>query len=248
MVTAVGHRAWMSLRQRARPLDEARLAALSPLLVIAPHPDDETLGCGGLLASAADLNLKPRVAYLTDGDASHTGSPSWPGERLARVRRAEALKALSCLGVPRLHVCFLGWSDADPYVAGQPGYVRTLARLTRWAGRFTPKSLWSPWRGERHCDHVAAADLAIDLAGRLARRPILMDYMVWGWSEPALARDPSPAWALDCPRTIPARRRALACHRTQTAGLIVDAQAGFQIPRRLAALTARPTEVFLERR
>jgi LmbE family N-acetylglucosaminyl deacetylase len=246
VVTAVGHRAWLKLRRAARRLDEARLLALSPMLIVSPHQDDETLGCGGLLATASRLGLRPRVAYLTDGSASHVGSPSWPPARLARTRRREALSALAVLGVGAEDVCFLGWSDADPLAQGQPDYARTIDRLRAWAAGFAPASLWSPWRGERHCDHVAAADVARDLARRLDPRPVSMDYLVWGWTEAGLAGGPGEAWALQCPDTTDIRRRALACHRTQVGGLIADARTSFQIPPRLAALTGRPTEIYLE--
>lgn len=246
-MTAVGHRTWLNLRKRAHPLDRARLVALSPVLVLAPHQDDETLGCGGLLATASQLGLRPRVAFLTDGSASHTGSPTWPPQRLADARRREATRALALLGVPKSDMLFLGWSDAQPHAADGPDYGATLRRLTRWADGFAPRSLWSPWLGERHCDHAAAAHVAADLARRLSPKPVRMDYLVWGWTEASLARAGGVAWALDCPQTTSARRRALACHRTQMTALITDAEAGFRIPPRLAALTERPTEVYLER-
>jgi LmbE family N-acetylglucosaminyl deacetylase len=247
VVTAVGHRAWLAMKERANPLTVARLMELSPILVIAPHQDDETLGCGGLLATASRLGLRPRVAFLTDGSASHTGSPTWSANRLAKARRREAIKALDLLGVAKGDIRFLGWPDAKPHGAGDPGYAATLRRVTAWANSFTPRGLWSPWPGERHCDHAAAASLASDVARRLRFKPSGMDYLVWGWTQPGLGRARGPAWALDCPETIETRRRALACHRTQVTSLIADAQAGFRIPPRLAALTLRPTEIYLER-
>ena len=146
MVKALGHAAWRKLRQGARPLDDARLAALSPLLVLAPHQDDETLGCGGLLATASRLGLEPRVAYLTDGAASHLGSPTWPRARLARARRREALAALAVLGVPQAQVQFLDWPDAHPFAADSADYRRSMAQLTAWMARVRPASVWAPWR------------------------------------------------------------------------------------------------------
>ena len=247
MVKALGHAAWLKLRDRALPLDEVRLTALSPMLILAPHQDDETLGCGGLLAAASRLGLAPRVAYLTDGSASHLGSPTWPSERLARARKAEALAALAELGVSETQVCFLGWLDSRPFAAGAPDYQDSVVQITRWIMDFRPRSIWAPWREEKHCDHVATADLADDLASRLTSSPARMDYLVWGWSTPRLAtRVRTPAWALDCPDTVDIRRSALACHQTQLGGVIVDAETSFHIPPKLAALTARPTEIYLE--
>ena len=247
MVNGLGHAAWLKLRERARALDDDRLAVLSPMLILAPHQDDETLGCGGLLATASRLGLKPRVAYLTDGSASHLGSPAWTAERLSQTRRSESLAALAVLGVPETDVCFLEWPDAQPFDVGSPAYERSLVQLTYWATRFGPRSVWSPWPQEDHCDHAAAAHLALDLAGRLRSSPVRMDYLVWGWSKPQLSQQTRGAiWALDCPDTVDARTRALACHRTQLGGLIRDAEKNFQIPPELAALTARPTEIYLE--
>ncbi len=247
-MTALGEAAWIELTAAARPLDESALRALSPMLIVSPHQDDETLGCGGLIAAAADLGLKPRVAYLTDGAASHRGSPTWPAARLADTRREEAIAALAALGVPADDALFLGWADAAPLPAG-PGRDATLATLLAWARRSPPASLWAPWALERHCDHSAAAALSIDLAARLDPTPRVMDYLVWGWSLEALRHEGAgrEVWSLACAATIPRRRAALACHRTQTTNLIDDASEAFLIPPAVAALVERPVEVFLSR-
>jgi LmbE family N-acetylglucosaminyl deacetylase len=249
VVTAIGHRAWEALGNKASPLTPDRLRALSPLAILAPHPDDETLGCGGLLAAAADLGLQAKVAFLTDGAASHRGSAAWPPVRLARIRKAEALSALAILGVPASDVLFLNWPDAAPWPQGSDGFRQGLERLSAWLGTFQPKSLWAPWRGERHCDHQAASLLADALVR--ARRPRLrrFDYMVWGWAEDDLAETHGAdvVWRLSCARFAARRRRALARHATQTTDLIDDAEQAFLIPPDLAALVERPFDIFLER-
>ncbi len=70
-----------------------------PILVIAPHPDDEVLGCGGLLAACAAAGIKAHVAFLTDGSLSHPGSASWSQKRLAERRAVEAKRAARMLGL-----------------------------------------------------------------------------------------------------------------------------------------------------
>jgi LmbE family N-acetylglucosaminyl deacetylase len=245
---AVGQHAWSRVSRRARRLDTQAIRSLSPVLILAPHQDDETLGCGALIAAAARMGLRPRVAFLTDGSASHEGSPTWSAQRLAAARRAEALDALGVLGVPPADILFLDWPDAAPPPPGSPRYRAALDRLGGWAAGFRPRGLLSPWRGEDHCDHEAAARLAADLA-RTLRPPLkTLDYLVWGWAQrdlpPALGR--ATVWGLPCRDTTLLRRRALACHATQTSDLIDDARQSFRVPARLAALTARPMEIYLE--
>jgi len=227
-------------------LDRKTLEALSPLLILAPHPDDETLGCGGLIATASELRLRPRVAYLTDGAASHPGSRAWPPERLAAERHKEALEALRVLGVPAADVMFLGWPDAAPHKPDAAAFGESLATLVNAMRRAQVRSMWAPWGEESHGDHVAAASLAA--AAARAANIIVMSYLVWGWQDPRLtgAAGAGEIWTLDCPRTVPRRRRALSCHRTQTTSLIKDAREAFRIPPQLAALTERPAEVFLQ--
>jgi LmbE family N-acetylglucosaminyl deacetylase len=248
VVTAVGQQAFARLRRRARRLDGATLRALSPMLILSPHQDDETLGCGGLIATACAMGLTPRVAYLTDGAASHPGSPSWPPARLAAARRGEALRALLDLGVPAADVAFLGWPDAAPWPSGSRPRQSTLLKLEAWNRARPARSVWATWRGEPHCDHEATAFLADDLAARLPGPARRFDYLVWGWGGEEVASGDNLAWSLDCPGTIPARRRALSRHRTQMSGLIGDAAEAFRLPQALAALTLRRSEVYLEAR
>ncbi len=243
---AVGEAAFAALRRRSGRLDAGALADLSPMLILSPHQDDETLGCGGLIATACALGLAPRVAFLTDGAASHRGSATWPASRLAAARRREGLRALATLGVPPRDVLWLGWPDGAPHAAGAPAYEDTLRDLQAWSRSRPPRSLWATWRDEPHCDHRAAAEFADALAARLPLRPRRLDYLVWGWTRPALRDAPERRWTLDCAAAAPRRRRALACHRTQTSGLIADADEAFRLPPRIAALAGRRSEIYLE--
>jgi LmbE family N-acetylglucosaminyl deacetylase len=73
------------------------------VLVVVPHPDDESLGCGGLIASLAVTGRLFHTVFVTDGGASHPGSREWPRHRVAAQREKEAAAALAHLGIGTIH-------------------------------------------------------------------------------------------------------------------------------------------------
>src|ERR1700722_14882232 len=76
-------------------------------LIIAPHADDESLGCGGLIAACCQAGHPPVVVIFTDGGMSHPGSKSFPRDKLIRLRETEAREAVSSLGLPGDRLIFL---------------------------------------------------------------------------------------------------------------------------------------------
>lgn len=95
------------------------------LLVIAPHPDDESLCCGGILARAAARGIAAKVAFITNGDGSRTGQIfkvlREPLARdndmfaIAQHRQIEAIGALESLGLSEQNAAFLGFPDGGLY-------------------------------------------------------------------------------------------------------------------------------------
>ena len=92
---------------RTLPLADLHTVTLGCALVLAPHPDDESLGCGGLIAAACAGGQPPIVVVLTDGAGSHPNSRAYPPDRLRTTREAETLAALACLGLLEDRVVFL---------------------------------------------------------------------------------------------------------------------------------------------
>ncbi len=134
------------------------------LLVLATHPDDEVLGCGGLIALAARAGARVRVLVATDGAAGREGEDR---ARHAALRAAESRGAGELLGVAE-HL-FLELPD------GRLGEQWTLVeRLTRELADFAPDTLVAPSPLELHADHLAlAAAAAAALAARPAQRALL---------------------------------------------------------------------------
>jgi LmbE family N-acetylglucosaminyl deacetylase len=112
------------------------------LLVVAPHPDDESISCGGILQRARAAGAKVAIVWVTDGDAFELDAaiierrpiPGKKGmESLGRLRRVESLKAAAILGVPRSRCLSLGYPDGglrsmmvdhyeSPYISNHTGY------------------------------------------------------------------------------------------------------------------------------
>ncbi len=180
----------------------------APLLVLSPHPDDESLGCGGLLAEAAARGQAAAIAWVTDGAASH---PNRPGLAAARALEAEA--AASRLGVPPERRLLLGAPDGAAPHAG-PLFDTLVNRLEAFCRMHGIGTVCATWAGDPHPDHVATAKLASALAARLGLRHIA--YPIWAWAAPRGADLPAPSGArLDVSRHRAQKRFAIAAHRTQ---------------------------------
>ena len=243
MVSA-GEASHRACRLRARAIAPAHLRNLGRWLLLVPHPDDEALGCGGLLRILTSASARPLVVYLTNGAASHQGSPTWPSSRLAAVRRSEALASLRLLGVPRSDVFWLDWPDAKPHASSSLAFATSRDRIRRLCRSTGIRAIACTWSGEPHCDHVAAHDLARAVCGHSIT---LYEYLVWGWTLSNLTQrlGGRDILRIDVRETGVRRKLGLACHRTQLTGLISDAAASFRLPPHMAALTERSTEILI---
>lgn len=157
-----------SSKHRSKEREPARR-----LLVIAPHPDDEVLGCGGTLARHADAGDRISVVFLTSGEL---GLKHLPASRARRLREREARAAGRILGVG--HITFLRGPDWGVGEA-QPQLVKALRRLLR---QQQPDLIYLPHPADGHPDHQAALALlgAAWPSGRKRKtRPRLRAYEVW---------------------------------------------------------------------
>jgi LmbE family N-acetylglucosaminyl deacetylase/uncharacterized membrane protein YbhN (UPF0104 family) len=208
--------------ERAPPLALADLTAGGPIIVVAPHPDDETLGCGGLLAACAARGVRAQVVVLTDGGRSHFGSRLWPRRRLAAHRAVEARRAMNRLNLPR--TAFTAFDFPDGELLFRAGArARAAQRLAMLAKRLRARRIFVTWRHDPHPDHIAAALIA-EAAARQLRIP-LIEFPVWGRFLPGALRlsDRWRARRLDVRAFLAAKRGAMASYRTQTTPLISDA-------------------------
>lgn len=244
MVVAAGEAAYRACRLRAERLDMKELRRKGRWLFLVPHPDDEVLGCGGLLHRLAANGDRPIVVFLTNGAASHKGSPTWPANRIAVARRMEAAASLRNLKIPSTDFFRLDWPDASPFAASSPSFAASRDRLLGICRKANIRAIATTWSGEPHCDHQAAFELA-----KAVSEPSLdlYEYIVWGWTLPDLPSKVAHRTLLrvDVRGTAPRRRRALAWHRTQMTGMISDATEAFRLRSEMMALADRDVEILL---
>lgn len=242
MLTAVSGRTAGSVLDGFLQAPLADLDEVLPrrFLVLAPHPDDESLGCGGIIAEACARGRPPLVAILTDGAASHAKSRDWPPERLAALRAQEARYAVACLGLPAERLILLGTPDGDAPHGGVAA-VALAARLAVLADGCD--AILTCWRHDPHGDHVAAWRIARDAAQFIGAT--LWEYPVWGWTLPretALPADDLCVRRLAIGARLAAKRRAIAAHQTQHGRVVLDDPEGFVLPPDFLALFDRPFE------
>lgn len=201
-------------QRQLRPLD----AECDVLVVVAAHPDDETLGAGGLLRHAARSGARIVVAIATDGEASHPSSPTHDPATLARRRRDEVREAVGLLA-PLAEVLFLGLPDGALDTARTELEDRLEAIFDDLSTEPRRVVVAAPWAGDRHRDHRIAGETASALAAD--RRFRYLEYPIWAWHWGVPADLP---WdrIVALPLTEVERqgkRLALAIHATQIAPL-----------------------------
>jgi len=224
--------------------DVGQILMQRPPLVLAPHPDDESLGCGGLIAAACQAGLAPIVVILTDGTGSHPSSTQFPPNALRSLREQEALDAVTALGLPADRLIFLGLRDTATPQSGA-AFDAAVTEIVNAASNHACGSLIAAWKHDPHCDHEAAALMARDAACRLGVP--LWSYPVWGWTlsgDTELGDTPKEGYRLDISSVLPLKQAAIAAHRSQH-GLVVTDTEGFCLPQELLHLFDRPYEVFL---
>lgn len=183
-------------------------------VIVAPHPDDETLGLGGTLAQLAEAGWRITLIAVTDGGASHPRSPTITPSVLCARRAGERVSALGRLGLRNARVVRVEVAD---------GAVADCSFLAALIAKYLSSGDWciSPWRRDGHPDHDATGEAAAAAAAE--RGAYLGEYPVWAWHWAAPASDDLP-WARARRIALSAsdaraKHDAIAAYASQTAPL-----------------------------
>ncbi|MFM2432372.1 MAG: hypothetical protein RLZZ511_3586 [Cyanobacteriota bacterium] len=189
-----------------------------PMLVFAPHQDDETFGCGGLIALKRSRQIPVRVVFLTHGDPDHD-----PGETtLVKVRETEALDALALLGVAADQVQFLRYPDGQ--LPQLPQYRREILhqQLVTLLPTNQPWEIFVPHAQDAHGDHEATYAFVQAAIAQLPQSHFLYQYPIWIFRKLLVGvkfRQFTGWQGLDIRAVISQKRAAMAAHASQTEAL-----------------------------
>lgn len=143
------------------------------VLIVAPHPDDEVIGCGGLIARLVREGRPPHVIIMTGGESSHKGCCDTSKHDILKARRNLTREALKILGLPQSHIHELDYRDGNINMND----IQTDA-LKILIGRLAPDSVFIPHWGEGWPDHVNTARIVKDI---LPADTEIWEYCVWMW-------------------------------------------------------------------
>jgi LmbE family N-acetylglucosaminyl deacetylase len=233
-----------------RPADFA--ATLGPTLIVVPHPDDEALGCGGLLALLRRAGQPVHTALVSDGTGSHPNSAVFSATARQAVREGELRHALALLGVHTEPLLLRLPDAAVPTGPAQPGFIEAKDRLQAFLVDNQIATVLMPWRRDPHPDHRASYLLTQAALAGLPTAPRQLEYVVWAWQRAAPDDLPQPAdhvtgFRLAIGEVLPQKLAAIAAHRSQVApGVFTDDAEGFLLADDMLAKFDQPFEVYFE--
>lgn len=177
--------------QRSNPLQQAlrsyyqnklraaRLLTVEELartaVIFAPHPDDESLGCGGTIFRKKEAGAAVKVVFMTDGSASHPGLMA--PEKLREIRMKEGQAACAKLGLAAEDIFFLDFHDMYLTTC----IVEAEQKVTALLAAIQPEEVFVPFPDDPQLDHRAAYRVVSDSIQRLGRPITVNTYAIWHW-------------------------------------------------------------------
>lgn len=176
--------------------------ARGTVLVLAPHPDDETVGLGGTLALHSRAGDSVHVIFVTTGIHGDPDSAHAPEDYVA-TRQTEARNAAEVLGISET----VFWDFPDSCVVTSQDLEHVGSRLKQEYERIRPDVVYAPHTQETHSDHHFIGLAALDAHREVGRGVPLLGYEVWSPIAPTLLVDVTSVYE--------AKRRAIACYASQ---------------------------------
>ncbi len=207
-----------------------------PAIVFSPHQDDETLGCGGIIALKRQQSVPVQVVFMTDGQKSHMYAP-WlesPPD-IVQIRRQEAIDALTVLGVKPADTHFLDQMDGALGELSQTQRQSVIQKIVHLLLMYRPEEVYVPHRKDNHPDHRATYELVRSAIAAAQLEVELLQYPIWLFWESLIffglrPRDLQNAVRLTIGSVRQQKQRAIAAYRSQQLLLPPGFLKGYRTP------------------
>jgi LmbE family N-acetylglucosaminyl deacetylase len=226
------------------------VSELGRTVVVAPHPDDESLGCGGTIALVRQAGLQVYVIFISDGSMSHPASKKYPADKRVELRESEAINALKILGVDKDCIHFMQLKDSAVPANGSAGFNEATTNFNQHLMASQPTTILVPWRRDPHKDHRATWQI-VQVALVNYHLPVrLFEYFIWLWersqSEDIPQKNEAMIWQVDTEAVAPLKQMAIMAHVSQVTNLIDDDPQGFILSPNVLAHFSGNSELFAE--
>lgn len=158
------------LKKRRKPF----LKLSDKTVIIAPHPDDEVIGCAGLIQALVECGTPPHVIILTGGEGSHRGCCNTPESHIIAARQQLTTRAMETLGLPESYIHHLEYPDGG--VAFAHAETEKLKAILQ---KLSPNALFVPHCGEGWSDHTNVLGIVKELMK--CHVVNIYEYCVWMW-------------------------------------------------------------------
>ena len=218
-------------------------------LVVGPHPDDETLRAGGLIALKRAVGATVGIVFVTQGEASHSVCCGTGADDVARARREQAVRAAEYLGLAPSALAWQGLQDSRIPLGGEDGFEAAVHEMADRIERFSPAEVYAPHPHDGWRDHEAASGIVREAVRRcrMAPRPELFYYLVWAWyNAPSPFRKHFPrkdALVVDIRPVLAQKRAAMDVYLKGRPAPCGNPWCG-KLTKAVIACASRPTEVF----
>lgn len=167
------------------------------ILLIAPHPDDETLGCGGTLARLKENNCHIKVIIVTDGNNVREASGKNVSDAVSQ-RQKETINALQLLGINDIEF----FTEPDGFFEHTPAFTKQLETIL---DTFQPQWIFTPSVLDYHRDHCAIGLSVLSLWQKRNYKERIFVYEIWA---------PIPAtWVVNISTVYEKKQQAIQCYK-----------------------------------
>jgi len=219
-------------------------------LVVAPHPDDESLGCGGAVALLRKFGNEVTVLTVSDGALSHPNSKKFPPLKLRDLRESETIAALEILGVSADKITFLRFPDGNVPGEHSNDFAAAVTLVRDYLKKVSPQTILLPWRRDPHPDHLASWQMVKAAIIEFGGDYRVLEYPIWLWERAENADLPEEKnikiRRLKINEAAVQKQAAIRAHASQTTDLIDDDPDGFQLSGEVLAHFDGAFEIYFE--